>query len=179
MEPGLTKTSKFLSLVLRHRPERIGLTLDDEGWATVSDLLHRMSEAGHPLTREILLQVVAQNDKQRFRMSDDGSRIRANQGHSIEIDLALPAAIPPELLYHGTATRFVDSILEHGLLRGSRNHVHLSPDVETATRVGARHGKPMVLTVAAAEMQRNGHAFYVAENGVWLTEHVPAEYLRR
>jgi putative RNA 2'-phosphotransferase len=179
MDPELTKTSKFLSLVLRHRPERIGLTLDEEGWAKVSELLQRMNEVGHPLTRELLLRVVEQNDKRRFRMSEDGTRIRANQGHSLGIDLALPEAIPPELLYHGTATRFLDSILEHGLSRGERNHVHLSLDVETATRVGARHGRPVVLTVAAGEMQRAGHAFFVAEKGVWLTEHVPGSYLRR
>jgi len=179
MDPALVKTSKFLSLVLRHRPERIGLELSEDGWAKVSELLHLMTAAGHPLTRETLLRVVAENDKQRFAMSDDGSRIRASQGHSVEIDLALPPTDPPELLYHGTAERFVDSILEHGLLRGSRNHVHLSLDVETATRVGQRHGRPTVLTIAAASMQRNGHVFFLSENGVWLTEHVPREYLRR
>jgi putative RNA 2'-phosphotransferase len=179
MDPALVKTSKFLSLVLRHRPERIGLELTEDGWAKVSELLHLMTAAGHPLTRETLLRVVAENDKQRFAMSEDGSRIRASQGHSVEIDLALPPTDPPELLYHGTADRFVDSILEHGLLRGSRNHVHLSLDIETATRVGQRHGKPIVLTIAARSMQRAGHVFFLSENGVWLTEHVPCEYLSR
>jgi putative RNA 2'-phosphotransferase len=179
MDPALVKTSKFLSLVLRHRPERIGLELTEDGWAKVSELLHLMTAAGHPLTRETLLRVVAENDKQRFAMSEDGSRIRASQGHSVEIDLALPPTDPPELLYHGTADRFVDSILEHGLLRRSRNHVHLSLDIETATRVGQRHGKPIVLTIAARSMQRAGHVFFLSENGVWLTEHVPCEYLSR
>lgn len=179
MDPALVETSKFLSLVLRHRPERIGLRLSDDGWAKVSELLHLMTAAGHPLTRETLLRVVAENDKQRFAMSEDGARIRASQGHSVEVDLAFSPTDPPELLYHGTAERFVESILEHGLLRGSRNHVHLSLDVETATRVGRRHGKPSVLTIAAATMQRDGHRFFLSENGVWLTEHVPREYLRR
>jgi putative RNA 2'-phosphotransferase len=179
MDPSLVKTSKFLSLVLRHRPERIGLTLSEDGWAKVSELLHLMTAAGHPLTRETLMRVVAENDKQRFAMSEDGSRVRASQGHSLEIDLDLPPVEPPALLYHGTAERFVDSILEHGLLRGSRNHVHLSLDVETATRVGQRHGKPTVLLVAAGVMQRDGRTFFLSENGVWLTEHVPREYLQR
>lgn len=178
-DPELVKTSKFLSLVLRHRPQRIGLELDQQGWAKVSDVLHLMTVAGHPLTRDRLREVVAQNDKQRFSLSEDGERIRARQGHSIDIDLALPVASPPEHLYHGTASRFVDSILQHGLVRGSRNHVHLSLDVETATRVGERHGKPVVLTVAASDMQRDGHVFYLTENGVWLTEHVPRKYLCR
>jgi putative RNA 2'-phosphotransferase len=179
LAPALVKTSKFLSLVLRHRPERIGLSLDAEGWAKVSELLHLMTAAGHPITRDILVEVVAGNDKRRFAFSEDGSRIRASQGHSIGVDLALPPAVPPERLFHGTAFRFLESILEHGLLRGSRNHVHLSLDEETATRVGQRHGKPVVLKVAAGDMQRDGHVFFVSENGVWLTEHVPGKYLSR
>jgi putative RNA 2'-phosphotransferase len=177
MSPDLVRVSKFLSLVLRHKPEEIGLTLDGQGWADVDQLIRLANERGQPLTRSLLDRVVAENDKKRFAFSEDGVRIRASQGHSVGVDLALPPSTPPELLYHGTATRSVDSIRSQGLRAGNRQHVHLSADVATATRVGQRHGRPVVLTVRAGAMHAAGHTFFLSANGVWLTEHVPAEYL--
>lgn len=171
------RSSKFLSLVLRHEPERAGLTLDAAGWVAVDDLLRGCAAAGQPLTREQLATLVSESDKQRFALSPDGQRIHANQGHSVEVELAYAAQTPPELLYHGTATRFLASIREQGLLKGERHHVHLSADVETATKVGRRHGKPVVLRVAAGAMSAAGHVFFRSANGVWLTERVPAAFL--
>lgn len=177
MSPDLVRLSKFLSLVLRHEPERIGIVLDPQGWVAVDDLLAAAARAGKPVSREQLEQVVATNDKKRFAFSPDGARIRASQGHSVEIDLGLPPVIPPERLFHGTATRFLDAIRAEGLRPQSRQHVHLSPDEETAVKVGQRHGKPAVLTVLAGAMHRDGHVFYRSENGVWLTLAVPPGYL--
>jgi putative RNA 2'-phosphotransferase len=177
MTPNLISQSKFLSLVLRHQPETIGLVLDGSGWADVEELLQRAAEHGRPLTRELLEQIVAENDKQRFILSDDGQRIRGNQGHSVKIDLALTPVEPPATLYHGTATRFIDSIRATGLHSGSRQHVHLSADEVTATKVGQRHGKPVILLIHAAAMHAAGHAFYLSANGVWLTDRVPAEFI--
>jgi putative RNA 2'-phosphotransferase len=177
MAPHLVKLSRFLSLVLRHKPETIGLVLDENGWADVAELLRRADEAGRGLTRPLLDQVVAENDKQRFAFSEDGARIRASQGHSIDVDLDLPPCEPPDVLYHGTASRFVESIRAEGLRPGSRQHVHLSRDDVTATRVGQRHGRPVVLTVRAREMSAAGHRFFVSDNGVWLTERVPVEFI--
>lgn len=177
MTQSLVKTSKFLSLVLRHEPNKIGLTLDPAGWVAVNELLSACAAYGVNLNRALLETVVRQNDKQRFSFSEDGTRIRANQGHSVEIELGYAPAPPPELLYHGTATRFLASIRQQGLLKGARHHVHLSADVETATRVGQRHGPPVVLTVNAAAMQQAGYTFYLSANGVWLIEHVPPDYL--
>jgi putative RNA 2'-phosphotransferase len=171
------RESKFLSLVLRHQPERIGLRLDESGWAEVDELIERSGQAGVPLTRELLLQIVELNDKKRFALSPDGRRIRASQGHSIAVDLGLPPIEPPELLYHGTADRYLDSIRREGLTARSRNHVHLSGDVQTALKVGARHGRAVVLTVLAGGMSREGLLFYRSANGVWLTERVPARHL--
>ncbi len=166
-----------MSLILRHNPQKIGLTLDANGWANVEELI-RCSQTSHTrLTRPLIEEVVANNDKQRFAFSEDGTRIRAVQGHSVEIDLELEPIVPPELLYHGTATRFVESIKKQGLLRGSRHHVHMSGDEETAYKVGSRHGKPIILTVRAGEMHRAGHPFYLSENGVYLTDEFPADYL--
>ncbi|MBN8214811.1 MAG: RNA 2'-phosphotransferase [Xanthomonadales bacterium] len=172
----LVSTSKFLSLVLRHRPEVIGLSLDEAGWADI-DTLIRLSQAHKPLTRALIEQVVEENSKQRFAISDDGRRIRANQGHSIEIELGLQPLAPPRLLYHGTATRFVEAIRREGLAKRSRQHVHLSADADTATAVGARHGQPAVLIVRAGEMAAAGHALFRSENGVWLTDAVPVEFI--
>jgi putative RNA 2'-phosphotransferase len=172
-----TRLSKRLSLVLRHDPSRIGLTIDGGGWAVVEELLRCLRESDTPATLDELRQVVADNDKQRFRFSDDGLRIRANQGHSIAVELDLEPVTPPEFLYHGTATRFLEAILRDGLERRSRRHVHLSLDVETATAVGKRHGKPASLRIRAREMQAAGHSFYLSENGVWLTESVPVEFI--
>ncbi len=172
-----TSTSKFLSLILRHKPEEIGLTLDVNGWASIEDLIARAGAHGTALTRPLIESIVANSDKQRFAISPDGARIRANQGHSVEIVLGLVPQTPPEQLFHGTATRFLDSIRESGLHAASRQHVHLSSDRETAEKVGSRHGKPVVLVVASGRMSRDGHLFYKSENGVWLTDAVPTEYL--
>lgn len=173
----LVRVSKFLSLVLRHDPGAIGLALDGNGWADVDDLIRLADRHGKPLTRPLLERVVADNDKKRFAFSDDGRRVRASQGHSVEVDLALPPADPPAVLYHGTASRSVESIRAEGLRPGSRRHVHLSPDISTATKVGQRHGKPVVLVVRAAEMAAAGHPFYRSENGVWLADFVPVGYI--
>lgn len=171
--------SKLLSLVLRHQPEAIGLTLDEQGWADVDDLLQRLADQGKPVTRECLAEVVATNAKQRFRLSDDGQRIRANQGHSLAVLLDLTPLTPPATLFHGTATRFLPAILAEGLTRRQRQHVHLSADSATATAVGQRHGKPVVLALDAAAMHRDGYLFYRSDNGVWLTDQVPPRYLRQ
>jgi putative RNA 2'-phosphotransferase len=177
MNANLTRVSKLLSLVLRHKPQEIGLTLDPQGWAEVDQLIGLINAKGTKLTFPLLEQVVATNDKQRFIFSEDKSKIRANQGHSIQIDLALQPKQPPSLLFHGTATRFLDSIRAQGLLRGSRQHVHLALDRQTAIKVGQRHGKPAVLEVRTEAMHVDGFEFFCAENGVWLTEHVPAKYI--
>lgn len=175
---SLVRVSKFLSLVLRHRPEGIGITLDTAGWVDVDELLAASGRAGVPLDRATLERVVAENDKRRFALSPDGRRIRASQGHSVAVELGLDPVAPPEVLYHGTATRFLESIRREGLRPGSRTHVHLSGDEATARAVGSRHGSPVVLTVAAGAMHRAGHRFFRSENGVWLTDSVPSEHLR-
>lgn len=171
------KISKFLSLVLRHQPEKIGIQLDPSGWVEVRELLARLNGHGMPVDRSTLQLVVETNDKKRFTFSEDGTRIRAAQGHSVEIDLALTSREPPARLYHGTASRFLESIRVSGLLRGERQHVHLSPDDETARKVGMRHGVPVVLVVRAAEMYSAGTMFFLSDNGVWLTETVPPQHL--
>ncbi|GAB2945464.1 RNA 2'-phosphotransferase [Hymenobacter coalescens] len=172
------RLSKFLSLVLRHQPEAIGLTLDAAGWADVGELLQRLAQHGHAADRPLLEAVVAESDKQRFAFSPDGRRIRANQGHSVPVELGYAPQTPPAQLYHGTATRHLAGIRAEGLRRGERHHVHLSPDADTARRVGQRHGAPVVLTVQAGEMSRQGYLFYQSDNGVWLTEHVPPQFLQ-
>ena len=178
MTDHLVHTSKFLSLILRHAPEKIGLALDSNGWADIGQLLAQSARHGRRLSREQLDDVVARDSKTRYAISDDGLRIRANQGHSLSaVDIGLPPSTPPAVLYHGTASRFVDAIRAGGLLPGSRNHVHLSSNHETAVAVGARHGKPVVLTVDAAAMQAQGHVFYVSDNGVWLTPAVPVAFI--
>ena len=171
------KISKFLSYVLRHRPDEIGLQLDAEGWASVSELIEKARSAGTILTPPLIEEVVRTNDKQRFALSADGSRIRANQGHSVQVELNLPPTQPPEFLYHGTATRFVDAIRRDGLKAMSRQHVHLSIDEPTAQKVGQRHGKPIILKIHAGEMWRAGQQFFLSENGVWLTEKVEVKYI--
>jgi len=169
--------SKFLSLVLRHKPERIGLRLDEAGWTGVDELLRDCHAHGFPLTRGELQEVVRGSDKQRFSFSEDGTRIRANQGHSVRVELGYAPAAPPDVLYHGTAERFLASIKEKGLIKGARHHVHLSLDTETARAVGKRYGKPLVLKVLSERMHADGYVFYQSTNNVWLTEHVPAKYL--
>jgi len=176
MKTELVKTSKFLSYVLRHKPDAIGLRLDEEGWASVDELIARAGEGDQHLKRELIAEVVATNDKKRFSLSQDGSRIRANQGHSVKVDLGLAERTPPRFLYHGTATRFLKSIRPEGLKPSGRRHVHLSSDHDTAVVVGQRHGKPVVLKIEAARMCADGHKFYRSENGVWLTDSVPPGY---
>ncbi|MGW2837090.1 RNA 2'-phosphotransferase [Streptomyces sp. NPDC001493] len=170
------KVSKYLSKHLRHQPERIGLTLDPNGWVDVAELLEAAARHHFPITRTELEHVVAVNDKQRFTL--EGDRLRANQGHTVPVDLDLPPAEPPPFLYHGTVARSLAAIRTEGLRPMARHHVHLSPDRETATRVGARRGRPVVLSVDAAAMHRAGHVFRVSANGVWLADSVPPEYLR-
>ena len=178
MHPSELKSlSKFLSLILRHEPERIGLALDDAGWAGIGTLLEKAAASGRPMTREQLEAVVETSDKKRFAISEDGQHIRANQGHSIDVDLGLLPAAPPEVLYHGTATRFLEAILATGLDKRQRHHVHLTNDPATARSVGQRYGVVVVLTVDAARMHAEGHTFFRSENGVWLTDVVPARYL--
>lgn len=175
----LKHVSKFLSLLLRHSPETIGIELDAHGWVDIAQLLRKATAHGEPISRAELDEVVATSDKQRFAVSDDGLRIRANQGHSIaEVDLGLPPAVPPDVLYHGTAERFLDGIRAEGLKPRERNHVHLSTDASTGTAVGQRHGRPVVLAVDAAAMHGAGHEFYLSENNVWLTASVPAAFIQ-
>ncbi len=167
------QTGKFLCLVLRHRPEAIGITLDRHGWA---DVAHVLKGVGISMTE--LEEIVATDEKQRYRFSEDKTRIRANQGHSVPVDLELEEQEPPEFLYHGTVGTFLASIREQGLQRQSRQYVHLSKDVETAVKVGKRRGKPVVLQVAAGKMYADGLQFYLSENGVWLTHEVPPAYIK-
>jgi putative RNA 2'-phosphotransferase len=173
----LKKISKRLSYILRHRPDSVGLELHDGGWLDLNDLLDALRRTGDAVTLEVIERVVAENDKQRFEFSDDRSRIRARQGHSAEVDLGYEPATPPDQLYHGTATKYLDSILEQGLLKGRRHHVHLSTNQETMLQVGMRHGKPMLLRIDAKRMLAAGHEFFVTGNHVWLTDHVPPDYL--
>ncbi|MEU3225115.1 RNA 2'-phosphotransferase [Streptomyces sp. NPDC006976] len=175
-ERRTVKVSKYLSRHLRHQPERIGITLDAHGWVPIDELLHAAARHHFPVTRAELDHVVLSNDKQRFAV--EGDRIRASQGHTVDVDLGLPPAEPPAYLYHGTVGRALDAIRAEGLRPMNRTHVHLSPDRETATRVGARRGRPVVLSVDAGAMHRAGHTFHVSANGVWLASAVPAEFLR-
>ncbi len=178
MSKKLEMTSKFLSFVLRHKPETIGLVLDSEGWCAIDQLIRLANGHGTKLTRELLLEVVTTSDKKRFALSQDGARIRANQGHSLQVNLNLQPKTPPPVLFHGTATRFASSIQAQGLVAGSRQYVHLSVDRETALQVGKRYGKPLLLEVDALVMSRIGHEFFLSANGVWLTPAVPTIYLR-
>ncbi len=171
------KISKFLSLILRHAPESIGLCLDAKGWVVVDDLLSAAEAHGRGISRDRLDEVVFSNDKQRFVFSPDGLRIRANQGHSVNIDLELTSVAPPPMLFHGTATRFLPSICLQGLQSISRQHVHLSVTREQAHRVGTRHGRPVVLEIDAEGMSDAGYLFYLSANGVWLTEFVPVDFI--
>lgn len=171
--------SKFLSLVLRHDPGKAGILLDSAGWVSIEELLAGVTRArpGLPSNRETLERLVAENDKQRFEVSEDGLRIRARQGHSVEVELGDEPQEPPETLYHGTAEQHLDGIREHGLLRMARHAVHLSPNPETAIRVGSRHGKVVVLQVRAKQMHDNGFSFCLTGNNVWYTDHVPWKYV--
>ena len=171
------RTSRLLARVLRHAPGSVGVTLDGAGWVGVPALLDALAAHGTTVSRPRLERVVARDDKQRFELDPAGDRIRARQGHSVAVDLGLEATPPPSVLYHGTPERHLAAILRQGLHRGARHHVHLSGDVETATRVGARRGRPVVLAVDAGAMARDGHRFFLTGNGVWLTDAVPAHHL--
>ncbi len=178
MKNDIVSISKFLSLVLRHQPEAIDMKLDEHGWLPIDELIANANRHGKSLTLELIHDVVATNDKKRFALSDDGLLIRASQGHSIQgIDLHLEPKVPPDQLYHGTVANFLDGIRLHGLVKRSRNHVHLSSEMETARKVGSRRGKPVILTIDAIRMNRDGHSFYLSANGVWLTDAVPTEYI--
>ena len=172
-----TKISRFLSLVLRHQPEIVGITLTEDGWMNVDELIAAINRHGQELDFETLEQVVETNDKKRFAFSDDGEMIRANQGHSVEVNLGYRATPPPEILYHGTVARFLPSIRENGIQKGQRHHGHLSASLEVANTVGKRRGQPVILTVRAQEMNVAGHDFFISANGVWLTDLVPATFI--
>ncbi len=178
MSKRLVIVSKFLSKYLRHEPDGLGLTLEPGGWVSVENLLEGAAKHDFPITKAELLQVVAESDKQRFALDETGARIRANQGHSTEVDLQLKEVDPPEQLFHGTVAKFLDSILAEGLKKMSRHDVHLSKDVQTAAKVGERRGKPIILVIESGRMAADGFKFRLSENGVWLTEHVPAQYIR-
>ncbi|MGB8194017.1 MAG: RNA 2'-phosphotransferase [Chitinophagaceae bacterium] len=178
-EKETKRISKFLSFILRHHPEMADITLDKNGWANVDELIQNLPTKGFDITHEMLDHVVATNSKQRFAYNNDKTKIRASQGHSIEVDLELKAAVPPPFLYHGTAEKHISSILLNGIEKRERQYVHLSVDVQTAVAVGGRHGKPKVLVIAAEQMNNDGFIFYISENKVWLTEHVPAKYLQQ
>jgi len=177
VEEGFEEKSRLLSFVLRHRPEHIGIRLDGAGWTDVAALLAALERHGTPLSRQELEAIVADSDKQRFALSPDSRRIRANQGHSVPVDLELEPAVPPDILYHGTTRRFLGSILRNGLHRGKRHHVHLHAETDTALAVGGRRGDPVVLVIDAASMSRDGHDFFLTENAVWLTDAVPPAYI--
>jgi putative RNA 2'-phosphotransferase len=177
-EKRVVKISKYLSKHLRHAPQAIGLTLQPGGWVEVDELLHACAQGNFPITRAQLEEVVAKNNKRRFAFDETSTRIRASQGHSVEVDLQLATATPPAVLYHGTAQQNMEIILRDGLQKMRRHHVHLSSDTETACNVGARHGKPVVLQVDAQVMHDAGFLFQCSENGVWLVDSVPPQYLR-
>ncbi|TYA78612.1 RNA 2'-phosphotransferase [Seonamhaeicola marinus] len=169
------KLSKFLSYILRHHPDAIGLKLDDNGWANVNDLL---STPNMRFSMEDLEEVVATNDKKRFSFNADKTKIRANQGHSLKtVDLELKAQTPPKFLYHGTVAKFIPEIRLNGLIKMSRQHVHLSKDRDTAVKVGSRRGNPIILSIRALDMHNSGKDFFISDNGVWLTDHIPAEFI--
>ena len=174
----ITHISKFLSLVLRHKPETLQLTLNENGWVATNSLLEKMNAAGTAIDLVLLKHIVDTNTKKRFTFNDDLTYIRASQGHSVNIDLGHTPQQPPEILYHGTAVKNIESIMALGLEKQNRQHVHLSSDVATAVNVGTRHGKPVVFEIAAAKMHTDGYSFIISENKVWLTDNVPSKYLK-
>ena len=175
----LTQISKFLSLVLRHKPETIGIQLDQNGWTDINVLIEKANSYGIGFDRETLNHIVATNSKKRFAFNDALDKIRASQGHSLEFELGYTNQKPPEILYHGTSEKSVPSILETGLEKRSRQHTHLSTDMKTAIKVGQRHGKPFVFEVLAEQMYNDGFQFFISDNGVWLTDNVPTKYLKK
>ena len=178
-EKQITKISKFLSLVLRHQPEIIGIQLDQNGWTDINELIEKANKNKIRFDREILNYIVSNNSKKRFAFNDTFDKIRASQGHSVEIELGYTNQKPPEVLFHGTAEIFVQSILDTGLEKRNRQHVHLSSDLETANKVGQRHGKPFIFKVFAEQMYNDNFQFFISDNGVWLTDNVPTKYLKR
>ena len=171
-------TSRFISLILRHKPQVIGITLDEHGWADVKELIDGVNRSeGHYLDQELLEEIVRTDEKQRYSFNEDHSLIRANQGHSIPVDVELEKRTPPDILWHGTGEKYVASIKEGGLLPKTRLYVHLSSDMETATKVGSRHGKPVVFRVDCRQMEQDGYEFFLSANNVWLTKEIPAAYL--
>ncbi len=175
---SLTELGKFIALILRHKPETIGITLDEHGWANVEELLAGINKTHH-IDMATLEEIVRTDNKGRYSFNEDKTLIRANQGHSIPVDVELPITDPPEYLYHGTGEKYVSSIDEQGLIPKSRLYVHLSPDTVTAKIVGSRHGKPVIYKVKSGEMQKDGYTFYLSVNGVWLTKEVPVQYLKK
>lgn len=170
------KLSKFISLILRHQPEVINIKLDEKGWANVDELINGINQKGYHIDVEILSEIVTNNNKQRFTFNDDKTKIRANQGHSIDVDVELEEAIPPDILYHGTSSKYVESIMKEGIRKQDRNYVHLSQDEKTAVMVGKRHGSPVVLRINARQMSMDGITFYQSKNKVWLTEYIDPKY---
>ncbi|MGK0366454.1 MAG: putative RNA 2'-phosphotransferase [Saprospiraceae bacterium] len=178
MKDQIKKYSKFLSLLLRHKPETVGLKLDPKGWAETSELFQKVNQTGRQITPELLEQIVEQNDKKRFVFNEDKSRIRAAQGHSLKVELDYKACTPPDILYHGTIAKTAKLIEQSGIKKMNRHQVHLSADIETATIVAVRRGKPLILIVDAHKMHNEGYEFFQSDNGVWLTDFVPTEYIQ-
>lgn len=174
----MDKTSKFISLILRHKPDVIGISLDKYGWANVGDVIAGISQKGYKIDMGLLEKIVCTDSKQRYSFNENKTMIRANQGHSIKVNLELEEVKPPEVLYHGTADRFLDSIFTKGLIKGNRQYVHLSSDEKTSYTVGKRHGKSVILEIMSGDMYRRGYKFYISDNGVWLTDEVPVEFIR-
>lgn len=177
-EKEITQISKFLSLVLRHKPETIGLRLDECGWVYTQELIEKINSQGFNLTPELLRNIVDTNNKKRFAFNEDQTKIRASQGHSIEVELNLKPVAPPAVLFHGTAEKNVEPILATGIKKGQRQHVHLSATKDTATAVGQRHGKPRLFIIDAAAMHATGFQFYLSDNQVWLTDEVPVDFIK-
>ena len=176
----LRNTSKFISLILRHQPEAIGITLDEHGWADAQELIDGINRSdGHTLDMELLEEIVRTDEKQRYSFNEDHTLIRANQGHSIPVDVELEEKVPPESLWHGTGEKYVSSINAHGLIPKSRLYVHLSSDMETARKVGSRHGKPVIYEIDCRGMSKDGYHFFLSSNHVWLTKEVPVRYLKK
>lgn len=175
---SLKDISKFMSLILRHKPETIGIELDEHGWANVDEFIDGIAKT-RTFNMQILEEIVRTDDKQRYSFNEDKTLIRANQGHSIPVDVELEECVPPEFLYHGTGEKYVESIDKTGLIRKSRLYVHLSKDADTAVKVGKRHGRPVLYRVCSGKMQEDGFSFYLSKNGVWLTKEVPVQYLQK
>lgn len=170
------KLGRFLSLVLRHNPDAAGISLDEHGWADVQELLNGVRRSGRQINLETLERIVRENNQPRYSFNADHTKIRANQGHSLQVDVELTAVKPPRYLYHGTASRFLPAIQREGIKKMSRQYVHLSGNFQTAVEVGRRHGSPVVITINAEAMAHDGVTFYLSENGVWLCEYVAPEY---